>query len=69
MGMIVLMCCSDERAHSISDKALKRSTAMLYETVSKDRKIGFNLLKRVVGQYITDEFTNNAYFSGLKKEF
>lgn len=66
MSIIALLCCSDERARKISDKALKRSAAGLYETVCKNRNIGFNLLKRVVGQYITDEFTANAYFSGLK---
>lgn len=69
MGMVVLMCCSDERAHRMSDKALKKSAAGLYEAACNERKIGFNLLKRVVGQYITDEFASNAYFSNLKKEF
>lgn len=53
----------------MSDKALKKSAAGLYEAVCNERKIGFNLLKRVVGQYITDEFASNAYFSNLKKEF
>ena len=69
MDIIVLLCCSDERAHNISAKGLKKSSVGLIQAVCEDRRIEANLLKRVVGQYIAEEFASNAYFSGLKNEF
>lgn len=66
MSIIVLLCCSDERAQKIQDKTLKLNANDLYEAVSKDRKISINFLKRVVGQYISDEFTTNLNLLGLK---
>lgn len=53
----------------MSDQALKKSARELLQSVCEDRRMRVDLLKRVVGQYITDEFDSNAYFSSLKKEF
>jgi hypothetical protein len=65
MSLIVLLCSSDERAQNISDKRIKMCADSLLAEQGKKRKVEPDRLKRMIGQFITDEFATNASFHGL----
>jgi hypothetical protein len=65
MSLVVLLCSSDEKAQKISDKSIKVCADLLLVDQGKRKKVESDRLKRMIGQFITDEFTTNAAFRGL----
>jgi hypothetical protein len=65
MSLIVMLCSSDEKAQKISDKSIKACADSLLADQGKRKKVESDKLRRMIGQFITDEFTTNAAFRGL----
>jgi hypothetical protein len=67
MSLIVLSCCSEDRLTNLSAKAIEKHSNELLDLASQGRNVGIGQMKKIIGQFILDELSNNPSFRGLQE--